>query len=113
MKQKRRSMEEIIRIIRQADGGQTVREVCREHNVHEVTFHRWKRKYGGLKLDDAQKLKGLEKETRRATTKLSNSAVVRESTTIASFPKVLRMVPAIRSASALSAKFFCIRLPPT
>jgi putative transposase len=62
MKQKRRSMEEIIRIIRQADGGQTVREVCREHNVHEVTFHRWKRKYGGLKLDDAQKLKGLEKE---------------------------------------------------
>lgn len=38
MKQKRRSMEEIIRITRQADGGQTVREVCREHNVHEVTF---------------------------------------------------------------------------
>ena len=36
--------------------------VCREHNVHEVTFHRWKRKYGGLKLDDAQKLKGLERE---------------------------------------------------
>lgn len=62
MKHKRRSMEEIIRIIRQADGGQTVREVCREHNVHEVTFHRWKRKYGGLKLDDAQKLKGLERE---------------------------------------------------
>src|SRR5579863_7587100 len=68
MKQKRRSMEEIIPIIRQADGheldqkaldvakaffeagGKTVREVCREHNVHEVTFHRWKRKYGGLKL---------------------------------------------------------------
>ena len=50
MKQKRRSMEEIIRIIRQADGGKAVREVCREHNVHEVTFHRWKRKYGGLKL---------------------------------------------------------------
>jgi putative transposase len=62
MKQKRRSMEEIIRIIRQADGGQTVREVCREHNVHQVTFHRWKRKYGGLKLDDAQKLKGRERE---------------------------------------------------
>ena len=60
MKQKRRSMEEIIRIIRQADGGKTVREVCREHNVHEVTFHRWKRKYGGLKLDDAQKLKGVD-----------------------------------------------------
>ena len=52
----------VIRIIRQADGGQTVREVCREHNVHEDTFHRWKRKYSGLKLDDVQKFKGLEKE---------------------------------------------------
>jgi putative transposase len=62
MKQKRRSMEEIIRIIRQADGGQTIREVCREHNVSEVSFHRWKRKYGGLKLDDAQRLKGLDRE---------------------------------------------------
>jgi transposase-like protein len=38
MKQKRRSMEEIIRIIRSVDGGQTVREVCREHSVHEVTL---------------------------------------------------------------------------
>ena len=62
MKQKRRRMEEIIRIIRQADGGQTIREVCREHNVSEVSFHRWKRKYGGLKVDDAQRLKGLERE---------------------------------------------------
>ena len=62
MKHKRRSLEEIIRMIRQAEGSQSIREVCREHNVSEVTFHRWKRKYGGLKLDDAQKLKGLERE---------------------------------------------------
>jgi putative transposase len=62
MKPKQRSMEEIIRILRQADGGQTILAVCREHNISDVTFHRWKRKYGGLKLDDAQKLKGLERE---------------------------------------------------
>jgi putative transposase len=66
-------MEEIIRIIRQADGGQTVREVCREHNVQEVTFHRWKRKYGGLKLDDAQKLKGLERENAELKKMLAES----------------------------------------
>jgi transposase InsO family protein len=36
MKQKRRSMEEIIRIIRQADGGQTVRAVCREHGIKTI-----------------------------------------------------------------------------
>ena len=62
MKPKQRSREEVIRILRQADGGQTILEVCREHNISDVTFHRWKRKYGGLKLDDAQKLKGLERE---------------------------------------------------
>jgi putative transposase len=55
-------MNGVERLQADFDGGQTVREVCREYNVHEVTFHRWKRKYGGLKLDDAQKLKGLERE---------------------------------------------------
>ena len=73
MKQKRRSTEEIIRILRQADGGRSIREVCREHNVSEVTFHRWKRKYGGLKLDDAQRLKGLEKENAELKKMLAES----------------------------------------
>jgi putative transposase len=62
MKTRRRSTEEIIRILRQVEGGQSVKAVCREHNVSDVTFYRWRRKYGGLQLDDAQKLKGLERE---------------------------------------------------
>jgi putative transposase len=73
MKHKRRNTEEIIRILRQADGGRSIREVCREHNVSEVTFHRWKRKYGGLKLDDAQRLKGLEKENAELKKMLAES----------------------------------------
>ena len=55
-------MEEIIRILREADGGRPIIEVCREHNVSEVSFHRWKRKYGGMNLDDAARLKDLERE---------------------------------------------------
>ena len=62
MKQKSHSTEEVIRILRQADGGQTAQAVCREHNISEQTFYRWKKKYGGMELADARRLKELEKE---------------------------------------------------
>ena len=62
MKQKQHSTEEIIRILRQADGDETVESICREHNISNATFHRWRRKYGGMDLADAKRLKALEKE---------------------------------------------------
>ena len=61
MKQKKHSTEEIIRILRQADAEQPVPEVCREHNISEATFYRWKKKYGDMSLADANRLKELEK----------------------------------------------------
>ena len=62
MKGKAHSTEEIIRILRQADGGETAPSVCREHNISEQTFYRWKKKYGEMELADAKRLKALEKE---------------------------------------------------
>jgi len=62
MKQKQHSTEEIIRILREAEEDQTVEDVCREHNISQATFHRWKRKYGDMDLADAKRLKELEKE---------------------------------------------------
>ena len=62
MKGKTHSTEEIIRILRQADGGKTAQSVCREHNISEQTFYRWKKKYGDMELADAKRLKELEKE---------------------------------------------------
>jgi putative transposase len=56
------SVEQIIRILRQADGGQTVAEICREHTIAEGTFYRWKKQYGGMDVADAKRLKALEKE---------------------------------------------------
>jgi len=44
MKKRRHTTEEIIRILRKADEGQTVEEVCREVNISEQTFYRWRRK---------------------------------------------------------------------
>jgi|TARA_B100000315_G_C14427521_1_gene518576 putative transposase len=62
MKGKTHSTEEIIRILRQADGGETAQAVCREHTISEQPFYRWKKKYGDMELADAKRLKELEKE---------------------------------------------------
>ena len=62
MKGKTHSTEEIIRILRQADEGETAQAVCREHNISEQPFYRWKKKYGDMELADAKRLKELEKE---------------------------------------------------
>ena len=48
MKGKRYMTEEKIRILRQADGRKKITDVCREHNVSEVTFHRWKKQFGQM-----------------------------------------------------------------
>ena len=74
MKQKQHSTEEIIRILRQAGGDDTVDAICREHNISNATFHRWRRKYGDMDLADAKRLKELEKETMESlltTTKMA------------------------------------------
>ena len=73
MKQKSHSTEEVIRILRQADGGQTAQAGCREHNISEQTFYRWKKKYGGMELADARRLKELEKENAELKKMLAES----------------------------------------
>jgi len=62
MKGKRFSVEERIRILRQADGGRSILEVCKEHNISEVTFHRWKKQFGQMEVNEAKRLKELERE---------------------------------------------------
>ena len=60
MKGKRHSTEQKIRILRDADGGKNIVEVCKEHNISEVTFHRWKRQFGQLDVNEAKRMKELE-----------------------------------------------------
>ena len=59
MKRKRYTTEQIIVILRQADTGKTVQEICRGNNVSEQTFYRWRKKYGNLELADAKRFDGL------------------------------------------------------
>ena len=62
MKGKRYTTEDKIRILREADRGKNASEVCRAHNISEVSFHRWKRQFGQMDLNEARKLKELERE---------------------------------------------------
>lgn len=69
MPKKRTSTEEIITKLREAEiqlaKGQTVTEICRQMGVSEQTYYRWKNEYGGLKIDQAKRLKQLEGENNR------------------------------------------------
>lgn len=66
MKQGEFSQEKIVSILHQAEKGeQTIQAICREHNVTETTFYRWRKMYGGMSVSEAQRLKELEKENAR------------------------------------------------
>ena len=62
MKGKRSATEQKIRILREADGGKSSVEVSKEHNIAEVTFDRWKRQFGQLDVNEAKRMKELERE---------------------------------------------------
>jgi transposase-like protein len=69
MSRKRFTAEQIIGKLREAEvglaQGQTVGQVCRTLGVAEQTFYRWRREYGGLKIEQAKRLKALEQENAR------------------------------------------------
>ena len=65
MKGKRHTTEEKIRILREADTGTSVQTLCREHQISEQTFYRWKKEFGMLEVNQAKRLKELERENAR------------------------------------------------
>ncbi len=65
MKQSRFSEEQIIRLLKRADGAEKIVDLCREAGISDTTFQRWKAKYGGLEVNEARRLKQLEDENRR------------------------------------------------
>lgn len=57
--------EQIISILKQHEAGVPVKDLIRQHNISEQTFYRWKSKYAGMEVREAQRLKQLEDENRR------------------------------------------------
>jgi putative transposase len=66
---KRHTTEQIIGLLRQAEvelaQGRSVGEICRGLGVSEASYHRWRSEYGGLKVDQARRLKELQRENAR------------------------------------------------
>jgi len=65
MKRSNFTEEQILAILKEQDQGSKVADICRKHGVSEPTFHNWKKKYGGLTLDELRRLRVLEQENSR------------------------------------------------
>ena len=74
-KGKRHTSEQIVRILREAEGGKTITHVCSEYNISEQTFYRWRQKFGSMALSDVRRLKELEEENRRLKRLVADQAL--------------------------------------
>jgi putative transposase len=62
---KRRTEEQIIRILKESEAGVATPELCRQHGISGATFYKWKAKFGGMTVSEARRLRLLEDENRR------------------------------------------------
>ena len=65
MKKSKFTEQQIVFALRQADNGVKVEEICRKMGISEATFYNWKKKYGGLGVNELRRLKQLEDENSR------------------------------------------------
>jgi putative transposase len=70
---KRFTEEQIIGVLKEAEAGMKVAELCRKHGISDATYYNWKAKFGGMTVSDAQRLKALEAENARLKRLLAES----------------------------------------
>ena len=70
---KRFTEEQIISVLKEADAGAKVAELCRKYGVSDATYYNWKAKFGGMTVSDAQRLKALEAENAKLKRLLAES----------------------------------------
>jgi len=62
MKRGRFTETQIVSILKEADAGGRVKEICRQHGISDATYYNWKSKYGGMQASDLKRLKETEAE---------------------------------------------------
>ncbi len=79
---KRRSPEEIVKLLHDVDEeqgkGKVIEDVCREKQISPATYHRWKKKYDGVNVEEAKRLKALENENAKLKRLLAESILAND-----------------------------------
>jgi putative transposase len=75
MRGKRYTEEQIIGVLKEAEGGMPVPDLLRKHGISQQTYYRWKAKFGGMEVSDAKRLRSLEEENRRLKRLVADQAL--------------------------------------
>jgi len=75
MRQSRFSEERIIAILKEVEAGAKVQEVCRREGISDATFYTWRKKYGGLEVNEARRLRHLERENGKLKQMLAEAMI--------------------------------------
>lgn len=75
MTRKRHTEEQIIPVLKDAQAGVSVQDLCRKHGISDATFYKWRTKYAGLEVNDVKKLRQLEEENRRLKQMVAEQAL--------------------------------------
>jgi len=62
MKKSRFTESQIVAVLKEAESGVPVSEVCRKHGISDATYYNWKSKYGGMEVSDLRRMKEMEQE---------------------------------------------------
>lgn len=78
MRKSRFTETQIVRLLKEVEGGRQVKDACREYGISEATFYNWKSKYGGIEASDVARLKELEHENVRLKQMCANLSLEHE-----------------------------------
>ena len=62
---KRKTESQLVAILKEAEVGMPIKDLCRKYGIGNSTFYKWREKYGGMEASDVRRLKELEEENRR------------------------------------------------